>query len=112
MTEPDHEVTREEVPKVSQGEPQEVRVEVTSKYDAGEHGFQTTQVACEFRRTDSGGFSWANATPIRYTPHSDDTDTTSAFHMFHILGVEKAAEYIEEHYGPVTSSYPTLTDPE
>jgi Tfp pilus assembly ATPase PilU len=31
--------------------------------------------------------------------------------MFHIIGIEDAVEYIEEHYGPVTNSHPTLTDP-
>jgi hypothetical protein len=103
----EYEIGREQVPDIDQGEPQTVKVEVIVVEKGSQYGTQRIRVLAEFRRSESeDGFNWANGTPVRYTEEEDEPNLS--FHTYHILGIERAVEYIEEHYGSVTSGYPSM----
>jgi hypothetical protein len=99
------EISEECVSEITEGEPQVVKIEIVVIQDTEKYGIQRTRVLSEFRSTDSG-FGWANASPVRHI--EDPANPNLSFNMSHIIGIEEAVEYIEQHYGEVTNDYPKL----
>lgn len=109
MSEIETEVRQEDVNDVRRGVVQEVRLQMNVTHENEQYGTSNTIFSVLFRRSDDGdGFLWSRGV---LPPNPSKDDTERVFGMFHIIGIEEAVEYIEEHYGPVTNSYPTLTDP-
>jgi hypothetical protein len=109
MNEIQYEIGREDVPSIDRGEPEKVLIEVVVIHETEDYGTQRVRTASEFRKsTSEDGFNWANSAPVRYIEDSEDPNLS--FHTFHVLGIERAVDYVEEHYGPVVNGYPVIVE--
>jgi len=110
MSDVESSVRQEDINEVSQGQPQEVALQMRVTHETEKYGHNSTIFTVLFQRSENeDGFLWSRGV---LPPNPSKDDTTRTFGMFHIIGIEEAVEYMEEHYDPVVNAYPTLTDPE